>query len=333
MRAGGRIVLAGLAMLVTAPAAADVKAGTDAWARGDWKAAVEQWRGPAIAGDPDAQFNMGQAYKLGRGVPTDMAQAESWYAKAAAQGHPRAEDNYGLALFQDGHKTEALPWLEKAVTRDEARAELVLGTMLFNGDAVPRDWPRAYALITRSSQQGLAPASQTLAQMDSYMSPEQRQQGTQLAGQIAATASTASVSVRSLHPVAIASTDPRPARGPASAPTVAPATKPTAATATSKPRPSPAPRPSPKPVASPKPAPVAAKPTAGGHWRIQLGAFRDAANAKALWGRVGGKTGGAPIYAAANGVTRLQAGPFASKADAARACKASGVACDVVPSP
>ena len=66
------ITLAGaLLALAAVPAGADVKAGWDAWQRGDYRSAVEEWRGPAIAGDADAQFNLGQAYKLGRGVPVD----------------------------------------------------------------------------------------------------------------------------------------------------------------------------------------------------------------------------------------------------------------------
>ena len=56
-----------------APARADVKAGVDAWQAGNYPAAVAEWRPLAIAGDADAQFNLGQAYKLGRGVPADLA--------------------------------------------------------------------------------------------------------------------------------------------------------------------------------------------------------------------------------------------------------------------
>ena len=64
-----KIALAALALSVaSAPAFADVKAGVDAWSRGEYEAAVKQWRDPAIKGDADAQFNMGQAYKMGRGV-------------------------------------------------------------------------------------------------------------------------------------------------------------------------------------------------------------------------------------------------------------------------
>jgi molecular chaperone DnaJ len=66
-------------------------------------------------------------------------------------------------------------------------------------------------------------------------------------------------------------------------------------------------------------------------WQIQLGAFRDRANAETLWSRVRGKLGGAqPSYVAAGPVTRLQAGGFATRADATRACAASGQPCVVV---
>ncbi|WP_454279576.1 tetratricopeptide repeat protein [Sphingomonas sp. Marseille-Q8236] len=174
------------ACLTASPALADVKAGVDAWARGDYRKAVDEWRGPAVAGEADAQFNLAQAYKLGRGVPLDPALAESWFRKAATQGHIPAADNYGLALFQAGKRAEALPWLEKSVARGEPRAELVLGTMLFNGDGVPRDYPRAYALMTMASQAGLQAASETLAQMDQYITPADRQQGTALVQQYGA---------------------------------------------------------------------------------------------------------------------------------------------------
>ena len=83
----GALVLTGMA---AAPAMAEVKAGVDAWTAGDFATAVREWAGPAAEGDPDAQFNMGQAYRLGRGVETDVAQAEALYARAAAQGQQPA---------------------------------------------------------------------------------------------------------------------------------------------------------------------------------------------------------------------------------------------------
>ncbi len=324
------------------PAAADVKAGVDAWSRGDYRTAIDQWRPLAIAGDADAQFNLAQAYKLGRGVPLDPALAESWFRKAAAQGHVQAQDNYGLALFQAGKKSEALPWLEKSVARGEPRTQLVLGTMLFNGDGVPRDYPRAYALMTRASSAGLQSASQTLAQMDQYITAEDRQRGTALAQQIAAQQKLAQASAPATirpqqAPAPIART-PVSSSIPAQPPRVAASTTPARTAAPPRKAEKPAPKPEapakPAPKAAPKPAPAKPAPAAArtsGKWRIQLGAFRDRANAETLWSRVRGMLGGAqPSYVAAGAVTRLQAGGFATRADATRACAASGQPCVVV---
>ena len=171
----------GAAALLASAAGATVKDGVDAWQAGNYSRAIAQWRGPAEHGDADAQFNLAQAYKLGRGVPADMAQAQSWYEKAARQGHQQAEANLGLILFQSGDRRAAMPWIEKAAAAGEPRAEYVLGTALFNGDLAPKDWPRAYALMTRAAAAGLPPAANSLIQMDRYIPVDQRQQGLALA--------------------------------------------------------------------------------------------------------------------------------------------------------
>ena len=312
--------LVGMAMLgiaaVATPAGADVKVGVDAWTRGEYRQAVEQWRQPAIAGDADAQFNLGQAYKLGRGVPVDPTLAESWFRKAALQGHLQAQDNYGLALFQAGKKADAVPWLEKSVARGEPRAQLVLGTMLFNGDGAPRDMPRAYALMTRASAAGLHSASRTLAEMDAYITPADRERGTALAQQYAARASampnaetTQGTRATDAEPIRVATAEPTPK---------------TAATPVKLD----------KSATSIKltPKAVAAKPVArNSRWRVQLGAFSSQANAQTQWGRVRARLSGAqPTYTRAGSVVRLQAGPYAGRAEAQRACAKSGRTCVVV---
>lgn len=350
MKLLGGAALIALAV-ATAPAWADVKTGVEAWGRGDYAKAVAEWRAPATGGDADAQFNLGQAYKLGRGVPADPAQATEWFRKAAIQGHEQAIDNYGLALFQDGRKAEALPWLEKSVARDEKRTELVLGTMLFNGDGISRDWTRAYALVTRSSQQGLPQGSQTLAQMDRYIPEGQRREGLAMAQQIAARGRAAQVAAAApIRPTTVTSSPARPVPTPtassslpprAVATTPLPASSAPAATyrapeGVTPPRaPLPAAAPTPVKVAeAPRPAPrPASSPVAaasGGQWRIQLGAFRDAGNARALWSRIGARTGGSPDYVQAGALTRLQATGFASRAAALSACSKAGGGCVVV---
>jgi cell division septation protein DedD len=77
------------------------------------------------------------------------------------------------------------------------------------------------------------------------------------------------------------------------------------------------------------PAAVAAS---EGRWRIQLGAFSSAANAHHAWESIRGKGLGGlqPVFTSAGAMTRLQAGPLASRAAAEKACaaaKAAGSAC------
>jgi len=320
---------------LAAPAFADVKAGVDAWSRGDYRKAIDEWRPAAIKGDADAQFNLGQAYKLGRGVPADLPMAESWYRKAALQGHLQAEDNYGLILFDEGKRTDAVRWLERSAARGEPRAQLVYGTMLFNGDNVSKDWPRAYGLILRSAAQGQPRAPQVQAQMDQYLSPEDRQKGMALSRQYEADEK------RPQLPPEIANAGTQTAMRGADLPpsAYAPNTRPAPTVYTPQqdepdapPRdPAPeAPRARPTPPPRPRPAPAQPAPTLAGNgrWRIQLGAFRDEGNARGLWQSMQGRLPGLqPYYVKTGAVTRLQAGPLASSAAATRACAAARTSC------
>lgn len=331
--AGMAAFAATMLVLAATPAGANVKDGVDAWSRGEYKKAIEQWRPAAIAGDPDAQFNLGQAYKLGRGVPVDLALAEEWYRKAALQGHLQAEENYGLALFQNGKHAEAVRWLERAAGRGEPRAQLVLGTMLFNGDGVTRDWVRAYALLQRSSAAGLPQASQTLAQMDQYIPAETRQQGIALARQYEAQsqqpqnppelAGEESAGPRGTELPAstyAADADARPALNPGKPPRRSKPERPVVATMP------PPPASTATEAAAPPPAPIRPAAIAGRGWRVQFGAFRDEGNARGLWqtlqGKIGVLGGLQPYLVRSGSLTKLQAGPIGSSAEANRVCQA-----------
>lgn len=180
-----------MAATFAAPALADVKAGVDAWTRGDFPAAVREWQPLSDKGDADAQFNLAQAYKLGRGVPQDLTRAEMLYAKAASQGHLQAGDNYGLLLFQRGQHAAALPYIRAASDRGDPRSQYLLGLAYFNADVVNKDWVRAYALESLAAQPtsgapGLPQAKAALAEMDKYVPIEDRQRAISLATELAA---------------------------------------------------------------------------------------------------------------------------------------------------
>ncbi|HEX9948180.1 MAG TPA: SPOR domain-containing protein [Allosphingosinicella sp.] len=287
----------------TGAAPADVKAGVDRWMRGDYAGAIAQWRPLADAGNADAQFNLGQAYKLGRGVPANAAVAQSWYQKAARQGHEQAQVNVGLLLYNGGRRQEALPWIRKAAELGDPRAQYILGTELFNGDLVGKDWPRAYALMLRAADGGVPPAADNLKSMERFIPVEQRRQGVALAQRMGQPAAKGGMKTNVFPSAAVAKPVQRPVQVKAAA--------------------GPAPRPA-------APAPAAA----GGRWRVQLGAFGSAANAQRAWAGLKGKVGAfgplQPQYVAAGAVTRLQAGPLPSRAAADRVCaaaKSAGAAC------
>ena len=331
---------------LASPALATVKDGVDAWGRGDYDAAVTEWRGSADAGDADAQFNMGQAYKLGRGVAMDLAIAEQYYKKAADQGHLQASDNYGLILFQNERRKEALPYLQASTERGEPRAQYILGTGYFNGDFVEKDWVKAYALITRASAAGLPQATSNMVQMDKYIPLEQRRSAIALAGQMEEsekrTTRTAQMSgLRAAPSTAVIET----AQVPAST-TVDAAPAAVAETSIRVPSPKPVVKPAdseaPVQVASVNPDPepetktTPAKPAATDKWRAQLGAFNDKKRAEALWESLGKRVsvlnGLQPYMVTAGSITRLQTGPFATKDQASMICstvKAAGNECIV----
>lgn len=330
------LALAGLMTFASVPVLADVKAGVDAWSAGNFEAAVNEWKGPAEAGDADAMFNLAQAYRLGRGVPADLERAKELYAQAALKGHVKAADNYGLLLFQQGNQTEAMPLIKAAADRGDPRAQYVLGLAHFNADYAEKDWVRAYALLTLAQSAGLSQATTALGQMDQYVPMEQRQAAQAVARDLdiqaerlrAAQAASVELSQPASATVAAAPTPaptPTPAPAPvreAPPPRVAQVSQPAVAPAISQPAP-----------AAPLPRAQVTTTQSDGPWRVQLGAFGVAGNADRLWNRLSSSAalaGKRKFLVPAGNITRLQAGGFASRAEAQRACnalKSSGQAC------
>jgi hypothetical protein len=287
--------------------AQSVKAGIDAWQRSDYSGAVAIWRPLAEKGDADAEFNLGQAYRLGRGVATNLAAAKTWFERSASQGHVDAETTLGLLLFQNGEQPDGLKWLKKAADQGEPRALLVYGTALVNGDSVTQDPVLGYAFVSRAAAQGLQPAKETLDQLDRIMPLADRKRG-----------------------VAIARNLAKGAPAPRSTPAEAARVQTAAAKPVTKPPSNPPKAAVRKAAASSVPAKVSTAPVPSGAWRIQLGAFSQRGSAEALFRTLSGNSalsGRHAFYIPVGAITRLQVGPFESKAAAQGACSAVGIAC------
>ena len=327
------LVSAALLLAIASPITAQsVKAGIDEWQKSNYSGAVAIWRQLAEEGDADAEFNLGQAYRLGRGVPTNPAAAKIWFERSANQGNVDAETTLGLLLFQSGDQSEGLQWLKKAADQGEPRAQLVYGTALVNGDSVTQDPALGYAYVTRAAGGGLEAAKDTLGQLDKLLPASSRKHGIALARglgkgmpaprlealkgvtKVSQPPSTTSRAVSASKEKNVRDGQTNLAQEPPSKPLL------TQKDESSK-----------GPV---KPESRGEKPAPEGKWRIQIGAFSKRSNGEGLFKRLADNpaiAGRQPYYVPNGAVTRLQVGPFESRSAADEACARLKSSCFAVP--
>ncbi len=92
-------LFAGFTLGLTAPAWAGFDEAVAAYHRGDYATALRELRPLAEQGNAGAQYNLGNMYRKGLGVPQDYAEAARWYRKAAEQGNAEAQFNLGSMYY------------------------------------------------------------------------------------------------------------------------------------------------------------------------------------------------------------------------------------------
>ncbi|KFN50404.1 caspase family protein [Arenimonas composti] len=106
-----------------------------AYDRANYQTALRVWLEGAMAGDPEAQNNVGEIYAKGLGTAPDYAMAFQWFRKAADQGYGRAKINLGflyeqgLGVQQDGAMALNL-YREAAGIQDELMYASVVAVQL-----------------------------------------------------------------------------------------------------------------------------------------------------------------------------------------------------------
>jgi TPR repeat protein len=111
----------------------------------------------AEAGDPDAQVELGKAYRDGNGVPQDYKKAFECVEKSAKQGYARGQHaladcyyrGYGVAQNPD----LTLEWLEKATAQNFPDAFVMLGELYWAGLLVKQDKAKAKELWSKAAEQ------------------------------------------------------------------------------------------------------------------------------------------------------------------------------------
>ncbi|HLS83845.1 MAG TPA: caspase family protein [Arenimonas sp.] len=79
-----------------------------AYDRANYQTALKVWLEGAMAGNPEAQNNVGEIYAKGLGTDPDYGMALQWFRKAAEQGYARAKINLGF-LYEQGLGVEKDP--------------------------------------------------------------------------------------------------------------------------------------------------------------------------------------------------------------------------------
>ena len=143
--------LTALMLFATPVVAGDFEDGVAAYNAGDYEKAFRLWKPLAEQGDAGAQYNLGQMYRRGEGVPEDDAKAVYWYRKAAEQGLVEAQFNLGLRYYQ--------------------------------GEGVLEDYVQAYAWWSIAATQGREIAKKNKGILKKQMTREQIAKGQELAAE------------------------------------------------------------------------------------------------------------------------------------------------------
>lgn len=160
-----RIVATTLMVMVLAasPLGADADTGAvdqavQAYRNGDYAAALDGFKPAAEAGNPAAQYWLGQMYAEGIGVDKDMTKAAEWTEKSAKQGEIAAMRALGglylrgegvLQDYEQGHQ-----WLEKAAYSNDAVAQRELGQTYEKGEGVEQSKVWAYVWYNYAAKNG-----------------------------------------------------------------------------------------------------------------------------------------------------------------------------------
>jgi TPR repeat protein len=198
------VVAAVLVAALRGGLAADFHEGLAAHKRGDYEAALREWRPLAAQGDAEAQYRLARMYYHGEGVRDD-AQAAKWYRLAAEQEHVKAQNNLAL-MYEEGKGVEqddaeavrwyrraaeqglvtaqgnlarlydrgrgverdvaeAARWYRRAAEGDHAESQYRLGVMYEEGTGVPSDLGRAAKWYRRAAKEGHGPAQAAIGAM------------------------------------------------------------------------------------------------------------------------------------------------------------------------
>ena len=169
-----RFVIAVVAMLgvtgIAGEAAAGFSEAMAAYRVADYRKAYEEFLPLAEGGMAAAQYKLGLMYENGRGVPKDLAMAETWYSRAAEQGYSSAAYNLGFVYYSHNDISGTTQWWSRAAQDGDEQAMFSLGFIFAEGDRAPRDPVQAHMWYDLAAAHGSADAAHRRDQLARQMS-------------------------------------------------------------------------------------------------------------------------------------------------------------------
>jgi hypothetical protein len=172
-----RIIFALFALLCAQALHADYQDGLDAYSKGYYRAAMEEWmavvEAPASDVNPriyaESHYAIAKLYWEGSGTPRDYYRSREWLEKAATLGHEGAMAKLGY-LYTDGISVqqdfgEAFRWYQEAARLGDVDGLYNLGIFYLNGWGTEPDRVMAKQYLAAASAQGDSTAEEALQQV------------------------------------------------------------------------------------------------------------------------------------------------------------------------
>lgn len=157
-------ILVGSTLFAGTALGAPDETGWTAYTAGRYRDAVALWRKEAGRGVTEAQFGLGIAHDLGRGVAPDSRAACDWYGRAGDGGHVTAAFSAGV-MHDSGRcgprrAEQAAIWYARAAAAGSPRAAFDLAQLYASGDGVPRNLDQAAAWYSAAAAEGITAATE-----------------------------------------------------------------------------------------------------------------------------------------------------------------------------
>ena len=135
----------------------------------DIHCAMSYFKEAADNGIAMAAYQMGRIYETGcaEDLPADQLQSFKWYARAAKEGLPEAENNLGSCYFfgrgVDVNYEKAFLLYKSSAEKGNNEAEMNVGICYAAGKGVKQDYALAYTWWKKAAEQGHVKAMVNLA--------------------------------------------------------------------------------------------------------------------------------------------------------------------------